>query len=120
MSGPAIPIPHANLPAGPADLVARTPAIDAGRKLDRAAARQAAHDFEAVLLRRVLAVMKESIPDSGLLSNGISRQVQDIFWMYLADEMAEKGGVGLWKEVYAQMAPHGSPGDAPSAMEQLR
>lgn len=120
MSASPLSIPSAKLPIGPADLVGRMPAIDATGKAGPAAAERAAKDFEAVLLHRVLTVMKESIPDSGLLSNGISRQVHDIFWMYLAEGMAEKGGVGLWKEIYAQMAPHGGGGAAPSAMEQLR
>jgi Rod binding domain-containing protein len=27
-------------------------------------------------------------------------QVQGLFWYYLAQDMADKGGVGLWKDLY--------------------
>ena len=63
---------------------------------------KAAKDFESVLLHRLLGEMRRTIPESGLLSNGISKQLEDIFWMYLAQEMAERGGLGLWKELYKQ------------------
>ena len=61
---------------------------------------KAAKDFESVLLQRMLGEMRRTIPESGLLSNGISKQLEDIFWLYLAREMADKGGIGLWKELY--------------------
>ena len=61
-------------------------------------------DFESVLLGRCLEEMKNSIPDSGLFESGISKQVQDLFWFYLAQDLGPKGGMGLWKEIYRQMS----------------
>ena len=68
---------------------------------------QAAKDFESVLLHRLLGEMRRTIPESGLLSNGISKQLEDIFWLYLAREMADKGGMGLWKELYREFGQLG-------------
>ena len=67
-------------------------------------AEQAAKGFESILLYRMLEEMKRSIPESGLFETGVSEQVQDIFWYYLAQEMAEKGGLGLWRSLQARLA----------------
>ena len=69
------------------------------------AAVRAAKDFEAIFLHKLLKEMKDTIPDGGLLGDGISDQVKDIFWYYLAEDLADKGGLGLWKEIYRQTAP---------------
>jgi Rod binding domain-containing protein len=66
-------------------------------------ARQVAHDFEAVLLQRLFEEMRRTIPDSGLLDSGISDQVQGMFWLYLAQDVAAKGGIGLWQEMERQI-----------------
>jgi len=60
---------------------------------------RAAKDFEAVLLHKMLQEMANTIPDSPLLDNGPGRQVQGMFWYYLAQDLAEKGGLGLWKQI---------------------
>ena len=78
-------------------------AIPESGSLAGAPAEKAAKDFESVLLYRLLEEMKRTIPESGLLETGISKQVQDIFWFYLAQDMADKGGIGLGKELYRQM-----------------
>jgi Rod binding domain-containing protein len=62
--------------------------------------KQIAKDFESVLLGKLLDEMKDTIGDWGLEENGASEQVQGIFWLYLARDIADKGGVGLWKDVY--------------------
>ncbi len=72
-------------------------------------AEKAAKDFESVLLHKLMESMQRTIPDSGLLSSGITKQVQGMFWFYLAQEMADAGGVGLWKDVYRQMTAHTPP-----------
>jgi Rod binding domain-containing protein len=83
---------------------------------DTAQAVKAAKDFESIFLQQVLQEMKKTIPDSGLTSDGVSGQIKDIFWYYLAQEMGEQGGLGLWKEVYRQMTSGASAGAA--SMEQ--
>ena len=43
--------------------------------------------------------MRRTIPKSGLLETGISRQIDGLFWFYLAQEVAQKGGIGLWNDL---------------------
>ena len=62
-----------------------------------------AKDFEGVLLNKVMEEMQNSVPEPGLLEDETSKQTQSIFQMYLAQDVASKGGFGLWKQIYAQM-----------------
>jgi Rod binding domain-containing protein len=62
-----------------------------------------AKDFEGVLLNKVMEEMQNSVPDSGLLEDETSKQTQGLFQMYMAQDIASKGGFGLWKQIYAQM-----------------
>ncbi len=72
-------------------------------------AEKAAKGFESVLLHKLMESMQRTIPDSGLLNNGITKQIQGIFWFYLAQEMADAGGVGLWRDIYQQMTNQAAP-----------
>jgi Rod binding domain-containing protein len=78
-----------------------------------------AKSFESVLLGKLLDEMKNSIPESGLFETPISKQVHDMFWFYLAQDIGEKGGMGLWKEIHHQMSDVlvGQPGG--ESLEQL-
>lgn len=62
--------------------------------------KQAAKDFESVLIAQILEQMKDTIPDSGLLQDASSKQMEGMFWLYLARDIANKGGFGLWKNIY--------------------
>ncbi|MHC4556725.1 MAG: hypothetical protein ACYTFW_13995 [Planctomycetota bacterium] len=61
---------------------------------------QIAKDFESVLLNKLLDVMNNTIGDWGFDKDGASRQVQGIFWLYLSRDIANNGGIGLWKDIY--------------------
>ena len=61
-----------------------------------------AKDFESIFIRQLLDTMKETIPDSDL-EDSSSKQVESIYWSFLGDAVAEKGGFGLWKEIYKSM-----------------
>lgn len=62
--------------------------------------KQAAKDFESVLISRLLNEMKNTVGDWGFEKDGASQQVQGIFWLYLARDIANNGGFGLWKDIY--------------------
>ena len=62
--------------------------------------RQIARDFESILLNKMLDQMKNTIGDWGFEKDGPSNQVQGIFWLYLARDIANNGGIGLWKDIY--------------------
>lgn len=61
---------------------------------------QLAKDFESVLLTQLFDEMKNTIGDWGFEQDGASKQVQGMFWLYLARDVADKGGFGLWKDIY--------------------
>ena len=87
----------------PADLIAAPAAVRTGRQGHDAAGSarvaQAAKDFESVLLHKVLQSMKDTIGDWGLGDDAVGKQTRDLFWMYLARELADQGGLGLWKQL---------------------
>ncbi len=62
--------------------------------------KQVAKDFESVLLNKVLDQMKNSIVDWGIEKDAASKQTQGIFWLYLGRDIANNGGLGLWKDIY--------------------
>jgi Rod binding domain-containing protein len=64
---------------------------------------QAAKDFESLLLNSLLSQMKDTIGNWGFEKDSASEQVDGIFWLYLARDMADKGGLGLWKNIYDSM-----------------
>ncbi len=84
------------------------------------ALRKAAQDFESVLLHRLMEEMSRTIGHDELLSGPEMQQVQGIFWMHLAEDLADKGGMGLWKEIYRQMQPGQPNAQDGGAMELLR
>ncbi len=88
---------------------------------DVKAAEKAAKDFESVLLYKLMEEMNRTVPESGLFESGATRQIDGIFWFYLAQEVADNGGVGLWREIYKDMAGMPAPNvTSPPSMEQYR
>ena len=79
------------------------------------AAKSAARDFESVLLYKLMEEMRRTIPESGLLSDGTTSQVQGIFWFYLAQTAADNGGLGLWRDIYRSINGGEPPADAAGA-----
>lgn len=65
--------------------------------------KQVAKDFESVLLTKLLDEMKKSIVDWGSEKDGASEQMHGIFWLYLARDIANNGGLGLWKDIYQSL-----------------
>ena len=62
--------------------------------------KQIAKDFESVLINKMLDQMKNTIGDWGFEKDGPSNQVQGIFWLYLARDIGNNGGIGLWKDIH--------------------
>jgi Rod binding domain-containing protein len=65
--------------------------------------KQSAKDFESVFIYKLLEEMKDTIGDWGFEKDEASGQVQGIFWLYLARDIAGNGGFGLWKDVYQRL-----------------
>ena len=73
-----------------------------GARQSDQALRRAAKDFESILLHKLLQEMKNTIPESGLAGSGATKQLQGLFWSFLARDLADQGGLGLWKDLYAE------------------
>jgi Rod binding domain-containing protein len=65
--------------------------------------KQIAKDFESVLIGKMLDEMKNTIGSWGFEKDGPSDQIQGIFWIYLARDIGDNGGLGLWKDIYQFM-----------------
>ncbi|MHC4534577.1 MAG: hypothetical protein ACYS6K_11550 [Planctomycetota bacterium] len=66
--------------------------------------KQVAKDFESVLLDKLLEEMKNSITNWGLEKDAASKQTEGIFWLYLGRDIANNGGLGLWKDIYQHLS----------------
>jgi len=76
---------------------------------------QVAKDFESILLTRLFEQVQQTMGNLDPEEDGTAQQVQGLFWLYLARDVADKGGVGLWKDIYQnleQMSAVPNPVDA--------
>lgn len=76
-----------------------------------------ARDFESVLLMRLFEQVKESIGNWGFEEDGASQQVQGLFWHFLAQDAADKGGFGLWQDIYQSFKETEDAGTAGALMD---
>ena len=76
--------------------------------------KQVARDFESVLIGKLLDQVESSIGSLGFEEDPdlVGGQIKGIFWMYLAREIGDKGGFGLWKDVYQFLSDTGGAGAA--------
>src|SRR3546814_4296075 len=86
------------------DKVAQAGLAGAGETRDRAAAREAAENFEAVFVSQMVSHMFAGIQEDSLFGGG---QAGDLFGSMLHDEygraLAKSGGVGLADQVMRQI-----------------
>ena len=82
--------------------------------------KQIAKDFESVLLTKLFDQVQESLGQWDPEEDGTSSQVQGLFWLYLARDVADKGGVGLWQDIYQHLPMmDGAPNPADVLNEEL-
>ncbi len=60
---------------------------------------QLARDFESVLLTQLVDKMKDTVDQWGCEEEAGTGQVKGLFWLFLARDVADKGGLGLWKDL---------------------
>ena len=65
---------------------------------------QFAKDFESVFIHKLLDEMKNTIGQWGEEKDGASKQIDSMFWSHLARDLADKGGFGMWKDIYQFLA----------------
>ena len=64
--------------------------------------KEVARNFEGILIHQLLDQMKDTIPESDL-EDSSSKQVKSMYWSFLSDAVADRGGFGLWEKIYEQM-----------------
>ena len=69
--------------------------------------KQFARDFESVFINKLLNEMKNTIGDWGSEKDGAGKQIDSMFWSHLARDIADKGGFGMWKDIYKSLADTG-------------
>ena len=74
--------------------------IEKINSVSEAKKKQFAKDFESVFINKLLDEMKNTIGDWGDEKDGASKQIDGIFWLYLARDIADNGGFGMWKDIY--------------------
>ena len=80
---------------------------------------QLAKDFESVLLTKLVDEMKETVGNWGLEEeDAASGQMQGLFWMYLAQDLGDKGGLGLWKDLHRFFTDMQSPAEPPQLVDE--
>ena len=80
--------------------------------------KQIAKDFESLLINNLLDEMKNTIGSWGFEKDGAARQVQGIFWLYLARDIANNGGFGFWKDIYQTMTKSGHQNPAENSIDR--
>ena len=82
----------------PVDLESATP--EAVADMSDLRKKELAKDFESILLTRLFSEVKASISASSFDEDSGSDQIHGMFWSFLAEDIADKGGFGLWRDLY--------------------
>ncbi|MCE5279012.1 MAG: rod-binding protein [Planctomycetaceae bacterium] len=77
----------------------------AGARQHDKAVVEAAKSFESILLTQLVQEMGNTVEDGGMLEETGGKQVMDMFYYHLAQDLSSKGGLGLWKSIARQIAP---------------
>jgi flagellar protein FlgJ len=91
------------------------------RKIDREKLKKACSDFEALFLARMLKMMRQSVPSSGLWGNSPGKEIYDsLMDQELGKKMAQREGLGLGKKLYNQVLKREEKSEPLSEQGQLR
>jgi hypothetical protein len=81
--------------------------------------KQIGKDFESVLLTKLFEQVQSSIDDGGFDDQDSgAQQVRGMFWLYLAQDVADKGGFGLWKDIYQHIKQMDGAADPTAALDE--
>ena len=73
--------------------------ISGVKSVDAKRTERIAKEFESVLLGKMLDEMKNTIGNGFGEEEAGSEQIKGLFWLCLARDMSDKGGLGLWKDL---------------------
>ncbi len=73
---------------------------------------KACQDFEAILIKQMLDVMRKTVDKSGLLDGGFAQEVfEDMLYDEYAGKMARTAHFGLARLIYDQLSTEKTPQD---------
>ncbi len=98
-------------------MLGRLKAAGAGGGRQAKQAEKVAKDFESVLLHRLLEGMRKTVPESELFGGAQSRQINSMFWTFMSQDLADSGGLGIWRDIYSQMMPDAPQTDGAATLE---
>jgi Rod binding domain-containing protein len=82
------------------------------KKIDEGKLKKACEDFESIFISKMLKVMRQSIPKSGLLDGGNQQDTYlSLFDEEVSKSMAKRGGIGLGKILYQNIMNQGKNRD---------
>ena len=91
------------------------------RKIDHERLKKACSDFEALFLARMMKIMRQSVPSSGLWGNGPGKEIYDsLMDQELGKKLAEREGLGLGKKIYHQVLKREEKSEPLSTEGRLR
>jgi len=79
---------------------------------------QFAKDFESVFISKLLDEMKNSIGDWGSEKDAASEQIDGMFWLFLARDLGNNGGLGMWKDIYKSLGESGKENKATKLLDE--
>jgi len=79
---------------------------------------QFAKDFESVFISKLLDEMKNSIGDWGSEKDAASEQIDGMFWLFLARDLGNNGGLGMWKDIYKSLGDSGKENKATKLLDE--
>jgi flagellar protein FlgJ len=93
-----------------------TGAVTPAASPETAKLKKAAHAFEAVFIRQMIGSMRQASPGDGIFDSEATKQFQDMSDAKTADNMADKGALGiadlLIKQYGARLAAVATPATA--------
>lgn len=83
-----------------------TTAARAPVKIDRSSELyKACEDFESILIKQMLDVMRKTVSKSGLLDGGIGQELyEDMLYQKYAEQMTKSSQFGLARMIYEQVS----------------
>ncbi len=65
--------------------------------------KQAAKDFESLFVNKLLDSMKDTVDAGGIFEDPVGKQINDLFYSFLGEDISKKGGMGMWQDIYKMM-----------------
>ncbi len=127
MDGAELFLTNPVMPLSPLEGTAGSGFIKAANRIQRSGTEpagtekteQLAKEFETVLLTKLVDAMKETVGNWGLeKEDAAAGQMQGLFWMYLAQDIGDKGGLGLWKDLHRFFCDMQNPAEPPTSVDE--